>query len=51
MSPKSQNSPDTIHRLYETHKKGRPNVDALVFLRRGKKILMGENTDKEWSRD
>ena len=47
ISPKAWNTQNTIHRLHEAQEEERPSVGALVFLRRGNKILKGANTDKK----
>ena len=43
--PKVQNSQAIVYRPHEAQEEGRPSVDASVLLRRGNKILMGENTE------
>jgi hypothetical protein len=44
ISPKVQNTQDTIHRPYEAQEEGRPEC-ASVLLRWGNKILTGGNME------
>jgi hypothetical protein len=45
ISPKAQNTQNTIHRQHETHEEGNQSADVSVLLRRGNKILMRGNKE------
>jgi hypothetical protein len=51
ISPKAQNTQDTIHRLPEAQKEGQPKCGASVLLRTGRKVLKGANTEKKCGAD
>jgi hypothetical protein len=48
ISPKAQDTQDILHRPHEAQEEGRQSVDALVFLRRGNKILTGANMETKY---
>jgi hypothetical protein len=47
MSSKAPNNQDTIHGPHAAQEEEHQSVDASVFLRRRKKILMGANTESK----